>query len=272
MTQSHEGSAFKPIEEPIAYSQRSLLPPAIDPDCEVTATSDATSYEVGANPRSVLWQPTEPQFTKAIAEHYGVSRKSVQQWFQKVKEACPWFTETDLKLPDERYTPLFIELMGHYRTSGLPFDAWKTQIWEQNPELVATYQSTQPVQSPAESTIKPPAPASNPGSAITVRASETPLAVDPLQPLHLTVIDSTQRLTEAISSLNNTLQQFVSNDQTLADALKQNATQKGSRLGTELAIAEIGSMMQATESARVELAKKLGLLAEPGEVPTASTG
>jgi hypothetical protein len=49
--------------------------------------------------------------------------------------------------------------------------------------------------------------------------------------------------------------------------LKLNATQKGSRLGTELAIAEIGSMVQATESARVELAKKLGLVSIPTDPP-----
>ena len=263
MLQSYEQSAFKPMEESIDLSLQPDLPPSLDPLCEAPATSPGTSYESGANPRPALWQPMEPQFTKAIAEYYGVSRKSVQIWFQKVKEACPWFTESELKLPDERYTPLCIELMGGYRTSGLPFEIWKAQIWEQNPELVAAYQASQ-AQSPAAGSLA--------SSALVIRESDTPIPVQSVQPIHLTVIDSTQRLTEAISSLNNTLQQFVSNDQTLADALKQNATQKGSRLGTELAIAEIGSMMQATESARVELAKKLGLLTEPGDLPTASTG
>jgi hypothetical protein len=93
-----------------------------------------------------MWQPSEPQFTKAIADYYGVSRKSVQEWFQKVKEACPWFAEADLKLPDGRYSPIAISLMGNYRTSGLPFKTWKAQIWEQNAELVAAFQSSQPTQ------------------------------------------------------------------------------------------------------------------------------
>jgi hypothetical protein len=148
--------------------------------------------------------------------------------------------------------------MGGYRTSGLPFEAWKAQLWQQNPDLVAAYQASQARNQAAHE------PAS---SALTIRESDQPLPVQEIQPLNLTVVDSTQRLAEAISSLNSTLQQFVSNDQTLEDALKQNAAQKGSRLGTELAIAEIGSMMQATEAARVELAKKLGLLSIPTDPP-----
>ncbi|MBD1851691.1 hypothetical protein H6F87_16995 [Cyanobacteria bacterium FACHB-502] len=258
-------SAVEPTKDSIAFSQEVDLPPAQtdlppipEAEREVAATSPATSRE-GSTNYPLLWQPVEPQFTKAIAEYYGVSRKSVQQWFQKVKEACPWFSETDLKLPDERYSPLCVELMGRYRTSGLSFEAWKAQLWEQNAELVAAYQAAQ-VQT--QTAAIPQAPAS-----ITLQQSEVPLLVQSIQPLHLTVVDSTDRLTEAINSLNTTLQQFVTNDQTLETALKQNATQKGSRLGTELAIAEIGSMVQATESARVELAKKLGLLSISSDPP-----
>ncbi|MBD2024197.1 hypothetical protein [Leptolyngbya sp. FACHB-711] len=257
MAKSIEVSAFQPTQDPIALFQEAGLLPAPEAEREVAATSPATSRE-GRTNQPPLWQPVEPQFTKAIAEYYGVSRKSVQQWFQKVKEACPWFSEIDLKLPDERYSPLCVELMGQYRTSGLPFEAWKTQIWEQNPELVAAYQAAQIQNQPTDPSL---------ASSITRRPSDVPLPVYPLQPLRLTVVDSTDRLTEAINSLNTTLQQFVSNDRTLEDALKQNATQKGSRLGTELAIAEIGSMVQATDLARVELAKKLGLLSISTDPP-----
>lgn len=254
MAKSLDLSAVEPMTELIAFSQGTKLPPSQ----ELLSEGDTTSCEGGTNAQPPLWQPKEPQFTKAIAQYYGVSRKSVQQWFQKVKDACPWFTEADLKLPDERYTLLCIELMGGYRTAGLPFEAWKAQLWEQNPDLVAAYQAAQLQNQPADVSAR---------AAITLRESDVPLPVQEVQPLHLTVVDSTQRLAEAISSLNTTLQQFVSNDQTLEDALKQNAVQKGSRLGTELAIAEISSMMQATESVRVELAKKLGLLPIPADPP-----
>ncbi len=131
MTEHPDLSAVEPTTDPIAFSQ--------EPLSEIAVTFPATSHEGSTNARPSLWRPTEAQFTKAIAQYYDVSRKSVQQWFQKVKDACPWFTEADLKLPDERYTPLCIELMGSYRTSGLPFDAWKAQLWEQNPDLVAVY-------------------------------------------------------------------------------------------------------------------------------------
>ncbi|MBM0744989.1 hypothetical protein JOY44_26070 (plasmid) [Phormidium sp. CLA17] len=255
-------SAVEPMTEPIAFSLELDLPPTPEALSEVAETSPVTSHEGSTNAHPRLWRPAEPQFTKAIAQYYGVSRKSVQQWFQKVKDACPWFTETDLKLPDERYTPLCIELMGGYRTSELPFEAWKAQLWEQNPDLVTAYHASTSQSQAAD----PPTTA-----AITLRESDVPLPVQEIQPLNLTVVDSTQRLAEAITRLNSTLQQFVSNDQTLEDALKQNATQKGSRLGTELAIAEMGSMMQATDSARVELAKKLGLLSIPADPPQQQT-
>lgn len=143
MSQYLNLSAVEPTADPIATSQEPEVQPAQAASSEVDATSPATSYEGGANAHPLVWQPAEPQYTKAIAQYYGVSRKSVQEWFQKVKEACPWFTEADLKLPDERYTPLAIELMGDYRTSPLSFKAWKAHIWEQNPELVAAFQSSQ---------------------------------------------------------------------------------------------------------------------------------
>lgn len=253
MTQYSDPSAFEPMTDLIAHSQETPLPPPSEPPSELAATS----HESGANTSLPIWQPTEPQFTKAIAEYYGVSRKSVQQWFLKIKEACPWFAEVDLKLLDGRYTPLCIELMGDYRTTGLPFEAWKARIWEQNPDLVTSYQSASQT---------PPQTPQNP-AGITIRPSDAIIPVQEVQPLHLTVIDSTQQLTAAIAQLNSTLQQFVGNDRTLEDALKQTATQKGSRLGTELAIAEIGSMVQATDSVRVELAKKLGLVTDPTEPP-----
>jgi hypothetical protein len=143
MTEYLDSSAVELPPDQITPLSEPTLPPSSNPTCEGAAPSATTSYEGGTKTELPLWQPTDPQFTKAVAAYYGVSRKSVQQWFQKVKDACPWFTEDDLKLPDERYTPLCVELMGRYRTAGLPFEAWKTQVWAQNPELVAAYQASQ---------------------------------------------------------------------------------------------------------------------------------
>jgi len=157
MSKHHEESAFEPITASIAPSQEPLLPPLDLDSREATAPSDPTSYEGGANSQLCPWRPTHPQFTKAIAEHYHVSRKTVQEWFHKVKTVCPWFTEADLKTPDGRYTPLCIELMGDYKCSGLTVEAWKTTIWERNPALVQAFleSQTSTLPTPAVSMAEP---------------------------------------------------------------------------------------------------------------------
>jgi hypothetical protein len=136
-------SMLDSVPEPIATLQN----PAPPPTQELLGEVAATSYKGDANAQPPLWEPTEPQYTKSIADYYGVSRKSVQEWFQKVKDACPWFADSDLKLPDNRYTPMAVSLMGNYRTSRLKFPAWKAQVWEENPQLVAAFQASQASQS-----------------------------------------------------------------------------------------------------------------------------
>jgi hypothetical protein len=66
-----------------------------------------------------IWKSAEPQYCRAICAHYGVKNRTVQRWFDKIVEACPWFSQAELRLSDDRYTPLCIELMGDYRASGL---------------------------------------------------------------------------------------------------------------------------------------------------------
>jgi len=143
MFETQATSAFEPSVDSSATQHEPLLPPPSNPLSKVLSEVAPTPREGGTNSHPPIWEPAEPQFTKAIAEYYGVSRKSVQEWFQKIKEACPWFSESDLKLADDRYTPMAIHLMGRYRTSGLPFKAWKAQIWEENAELVVAFQASQ---------------------------------------------------------------------------------------------------------------------------------
>ena len=142
MFESQAASTFEASNETSATLNETVLQPTPESLSEVATTpreGSSTSYPS-------IWEPIKPQFTKAIADYYSVSRKTVQEWFQKIKEACPWFSEADLKLPDDRYTPVTISLMGRYRTSGLPFKAWKAQNWEENSELVAAFQASQPSQ------------------------------------------------------------------------------------------------------------------------------
>ena len=143
MFETQSASTFESSAESPATPKRTALKPISEPLSEVLSEVAATPREGGTHLHPPIWEPIEPQFTKAIAGYYSVSRKTVQEWFQKIKEACPWFPESDLKLPDDRYTPMAIYLMGRYRTSGLPFKVWKAQIWEENVELVAAFQASQ---------------------------------------------------------------------------------------------------------------------------------
>ncbi len=84
-----------------------------------------------------IWQSAEPQYCRAICTHYGVKSRTVQKWFTKIVEACPWFAESELRLSDDRYTPLCIELMGDYRSSGLIARKWGLQMAERFADRIA---------------------------------------------------------------------------------------------------------------------------------------
>ncbi|MEP0872923.1 hypothetical protein NDA01_24195 [Trichocoleus desertorum AS-A10] len=64
------------------------------------------------------WKPTEPQFCKAIAEHYQQGKRTIQKWFVDLREIAPWLAESELRLSDDRYTPLAVELLGDRYFAG----------------------------------------------------------------------------------------------------------------------------------------------------------
>ena len=235
MLKHQAGSAIEPIIEsftlPSEVRSEPLQPPA---------------YKGATNSQPELWQPTEPQFTKAIADHYSVSRKSVQQWFQKIRSACPWLVEADLKLPDDRYTPLCVALMGNYRLSGLPLDAWKTAMWERHPEQVAAFLETQRQSSAVLSALLPEsaplaepksAPATpvtvDPGSAIVVRAPELPqtYSLGSLQDITALEFDDplalADQIVQAVDHVQTAMQQDIDRKQQ-----KLNDTRKAKDLVT----------------------------------------
>jgi hypothetical protein len=65
-----------------------------------------------------------------------------------------------------------------------------------------------------------------------------------------------------VQSLDATLQQWMSNGQTLKTALLQDAAMKGTELGTQMAIAKVGNAVKSAQAVELELAKKLGLVQE----------
>jgi DNA-binding transcriptional MocR family regulator len=99
-------------------------------------------------------------------------------------------------------------------------------------------------------------------SGLAVRQSEQAIEVYQTEKLHLTVTDSTAQLTQAVQSLDATLQQWMSNGQTLDTALLQDSAMKGTALGTQMAIAKVGNAVKSAQAVELELAKKLGLVQE----------
>ncbi len=116
---------------------------AAENSVRIPSEGDATSQQAS-------FDPSKPQFCKAIAEHHDCDRKTVQQWFIKVSEAYPWLKQEQLKLVDERYTPLCLKLMEQYQNAlrnGLKFKGWKAQVQAENEEEYQSWLASQ--QSPA---------------------------------------------------------------------------------------------------------------------------
>jgi len=64
------------------------------------------------------WKPAEPQFCKEIAAHYQQGKRTIQKWFVDLREIAYWLDESELRLSDDRYTPLAIELLGDRYFAG----------------------------------------------------------------------------------------------------------------------------------------------------------
>lgn len=105
------------------------------------ATNDECEH-IETAPLIEIWKPAEPQFCKAIYSYYGVKPRTVQKWAKRILEVCPWFDESEFRLPDDRYTPLCIELMGSYYTSGLDAPRWAKAIEHRFTDRIAAQSAT----------------------------------------------------------------------------------------------------------------------------------
>ncbi len=95
------------------------------------------------------WKPAEPQFCKEIAAHYGQSKRTIQKWFVDLREIAPWFSEAELRLSDDRYFPLAVELLGDRYFTGSK-RKWASVLAERFVDRVESRNSAQsspPVQS-----------------------------------------------------------------------------------------------------------------------------
>ncbi|MCU0548679.1 MAG: hypothetical protein MUC48_04960 [Leptolyngbya sp. Prado105] len=64
------------------------------------------------------WKPAEPQFCKDIAFYYGQSKRTIQKWFVDLREIAPWLKESELRLSDDRYSLLAVDLLGERYFAG----------------------------------------------------------------------------------------------------------------------------------------------------------
>jgi hypothetical protein len=100
------------------------------------------------------WKPAEPQYCKEIAAHYEQSKRNIQKWFVDLREIAPWFSDAELRLSDDRYTPLAVELLGHRYFAGSK-KKWELVLRELFADRASTPQSRNDIPlSPTE--VMPP--------------------------------------------------------------------------------------------------------------------
>ncbi|BAU16000.1 hypothetical protein LEP3755_65670 (plasmid) [Leptolyngbya sp. NIES-3755] len=87
------------------------------------------------------WKPAEPQYCKEIAAHYQQSKRTIQKWFVDLRELAPWLAESELRLNDDRYSPLAVDLLGDRYFAGSK-KKWATILTERFSDRLETWQST----------------------------------------------------------------------------------------------------------------------------------
>lgn len=226
-----------------------------------------------------IWQPAEPQYCRAICAYYGVKPRTVQKWFTKIVEACPWFAESELRLSDDRYTPLCIELMGDYRASGLIARKWGMKMAERfadravatssaseppalRPEVMPSSEGDRPLKFPLHlgSSLTLPSIASIVSSGNdTAYLMQTQQRLQQFEALQQQVIAQMQQQHEQAQALNAQYQEATSlSDQLLLQEFQLKGVQLG-YTALQLKQQAFKATIQSVEA---------GTLAVPGKPPT----
>lgn len=201
-----------------------------------------------------------------IGDDYGVSTKTVQTWFKAVRAAYPWIEPGALKTGRSVktcYTSLCQALIAEYRASAATVseEDWIASVHAANPdkiqvsevtdaELVEEFESSEPA-----------------SSAITLRPSDSSIAVHQVNQIYLTVINTQAQVDQALATLQTTLTQWSQNNSNLESALIQSAENQGSEIGAKVAIAKVSKLVQTSEQVEQSLAVQLGLLGKPQPDP-----
>ncbi len=228
------------------------------------------------------WQSpkSSTEIAEALAPLHGVDprtfQRNISNWFLVIKRAYCWFPEGDLRFGIgklTRYTPFCcqqFETLAQVGKDG--YDLWIASVHDSHRDVYQTWlqnrieQVDEVVDGEIEET---PAASTASQGAITVHASQQPIAVHQINQIHLTVINTQPQVDQALANLQSTLSLWNQNSNNLESALVQNAENQGSELGAKVAIAKVSKLVQTSEQVEQALAAQLGLLGKPQTAPAA---
>jgi hypothetical protein len=127
-----------------AYAQIPALPAK---PTTVAANDVVDGCEPFAAAQIEHWRPIEPQYCKAIADHYQVGKRSIQKWFADLLKLAPWLAVDELRLNDDRYTPLAVELLGDRYFAGSA-KKWAQRLAQRFSDRMAAATNTAPALQP----------------------------------------------------------------------------------------------------------------------------
>ncbi|MBE9182459.1 hypothetical protein IQ268_28320 [Oculatella sp. LEGE 06141] len=150
MDRTFDATDVQAIYEPAATNFTPMSDRSYVPSHEDAANGKSDGCEQAIPPLTPVdellkidhWKPTEPQFCKEIVAHYPMGKRTIQKWFIELREIAPWFSESELRLSDDRYTPLAVELLGHRYFAGSK-KKWESVLQELFADRVETWNSAQ---------------------------------------------------------------------------------------------------------------------------------
>lgn len=231
--------------------------PSYDPSHEPTANVAANKNLDGCERFEIIstavdellaieiWKPAQPQYCKEICAHYDVTNRTVQKWFIKIIEACPWFSESELRLPDDRYTPLCIELMGDYHASGLIARKWGAKMAQRFVDRVSVAPVVRSVQAEAPAIrpdVLPPLPPIDrtaAGSLLSTGSSYLSALEEEeaeLQQLETQELELLERMSSNLDRLNQNQSQWSRTNDLRRQRLLRQTRLEAAALATELEV------------------------------------
>ena len=255
MAKETEATAFEPL-----FSAVQTIPQA----------PEITSSDLRAQCEEASSAVPEPKSAKALAALYGVSDRTLQDWFKTICTAYLWLPLTDLKSGNSnktRYTVLCQDLIAQYREAAkdLSADAWIKSIRAAHSE-----QGAFPEPEVTEAAFVE-APFEHESDMVPYQPQDGELErfTPPARKLRRFV--STEAFVNTAKQHTETaLDVTQSNSASLTTALVNQMEQEGQRLGLTLFQAKYGTAQSVMADLEETLAKKSGLVEDTPPPPVGS--